>query len=161
MTLTGGLSWAMARMAPIMAAAPAMSYFILSMPSAGLMEMPPVSKVMPLPTSPSDGSAGLCISGGFIGHDDESGGLGGSMSNSLECSHAELEEFGSEMQTSQRRPDWAHMAAARWPRTVGVRSLPGSLTRERVKFWAPARMRPSAKPSLYLGAGFAVGFAGE
>ena len=42
----------MARMAPIMAAPPAMSYFIFSMPSAGLIEMPPVSKVTPLPTSP-------------------------------------------------------------------------------------------------------------
>src|ERR1017187_3201178 len=39
----------MARMAPNMAAPPAMSYFIFSMPSAGLMEMPPVSKVTPLP----------------------------------------------------------------------------------------------------------------
>ena len=55
MTLTAGLSWAMARMAPIMAAPPAMSYFIFSMLSAGLMEMPPVSKVMPLPTRPRTG----------------------------------------------------------------------------------------------------------
>ena len=45
----------MARMAPIMAAPPAMSYFIFSMLSEGLMEMPPVSKVMPLPTRPSTG----------------------------------------------------------------------------------------------------------
>ena len=55
MTRTFGLSSAMARMAPIMAAPPAMSYFIFSMLSAGLMEMPPVSKVMPLPTRPSTG----------------------------------------------------------------------------------------------------------
>ena len=48
----------MARMAPIMAAPPAMSYFIFSMPSAGLMEMPPVSNVMPLPTRPSTGFSG-------------------------------------------------------------------------------------------------------
>ena len=58
MTLTLGLSSAMARMAPSMAAPPAMSYFIFSMPSAGLMEMPPVSKVTPLPTSPSTGFSG-------------------------------------------------------------------------------------------------------
>ena len=31
--------------------APDMSYFISSMSAAGLSEMPPVSKVMPLPTS--------------------------------------------------------------------------------------------------------------
>ena len=54
-TRTLGLSRAMARMAPIMAAEPAMSYFIFSMLSAGLMEMPPVSKVMPLPTRPMTG----------------------------------------------------------------------------------------------------------
>ena len=48
----GGFSCAMARMAPIIAAPPAMSYFIFSMPSAGLIEMPPVSNVTPLPTSP-------------------------------------------------------------------------------------------------------------
>ena len=53
-----GLSRAMARMAPIMVAPPAMSYFIFSMPSLGLMEMPPVSKVMPLPTNPSTGFSG-------------------------------------------------------------------------------------------------------
>ena len=33
------------------AAAPPMSFFISSMPLAGLMSRPPVSKVMPLPTS--------------------------------------------------------------------------------------------------------------
>ncbi len=53
------------------------------------------------------------------------------------------------------------MAAARWPRTVGVRTLPGSLTRERVKFWAAARMRPSAKPSWISARVLAVGFAGD
>ena len=58
MTLIGALSSAMARIAPITAAPPAMSSFIRSMPSAGLIEMPPVSKVMPLPTRPSTGAAG-------------------------------------------------------------------------------------------------------
>ena len=33
------------------AAAPAMSLFMFSMCGAGLIEMPPLSKVMPLPTS--------------------------------------------------------------------------------------------------------------
>ena len=47
-----GFSRAMACMAPITAAPPAMSYFIFSMPSEGLMEMPPVSNVTPLPISP-------------------------------------------------------------------------------------------------------------
>ena len=52
-TATGGFRRAIARIAPITAAPPAMSYFIFSMPSEGLIEMPPVSNVTPLPTSPS------------------------------------------------------------------------------------------------------------
>ena len=59
-TLIGALSRAMALNAPITAAPPAMSSFIRSMPSAGLIEMPPVSKVMPFPTSPRIGLAGAC-----------------------------------------------------------------------------------------------------
>ena len=39
--------------------APLMSYFISSMSAAGLSEMPPVSKVMPLPTS----TTGACLAG--------------------------------------------------------------------------------------------------
>ena len=45
-------------MAPSIVAPPPMSYFIFSMLSAGLMEMPPVSKVTALPTSPRTGRAG-------------------------------------------------------------------------------------------------------
>ena len=63
-TRTAGFRSAMARMAPSMAAAPAMSYFILSMFSAGLMEMPPVSKVMPLPTRPI---TGVPVAGAAVG----------------------------------------------------------------------------------------------
>ena len=53
MPVTGivGFNCAMARMAPSTAAAPHMSYFIFSMSWAGLMEMPPLSKVTPLPIS--------------------------------------------------------------------------------------------------------------
>ena len=50
-TAIAGFNCASARIAPITVAAPAMSYFIFSMPSAGLMEMPPLSNVTPLPTS--------------------------------------------------------------------------------------------------------------
>ncbi len=55
-TSIGAFSSEIARIAPMTAAPPAMSSFIRSMPSAGLIEMPPVSKVMPLPTSPSTGA---------------------------------------------------------------------------------------------------------
>ncbi|MCY1304133.1 hypothetical protein D9M70_538780 [compost metagenome] len=48
--LIGSCSSSTARKVPSTLAAPHMSYFISSMPAAGLMLMPPVSKVMPLPT---------------------------------------------------------------------------------------------------------------
>ena len=48
---TGSSRLAAASMVPMTAAAPHMSNFISSIFSAGLMEMPPESKVMPLPTS--------------------------------------------------------------------------------------------------------------
>ena len=50
-TLTGAFISASARSVPSTAAAPDMSNFISSISAAGLSEMPPVSKVMPLPTS--------------------------------------------------------------------------------------------------------------
>ena len=57
-TFTFGFSSAIARIAPSMVAPPAMSYFIFSMPSLGLMEMPPLSNVIPFPTNPRTGFAG-------------------------------------------------------------------------------------------------------
>ena len=45
-------------MAHATAAPPAMSSFMRSMSAAGLIEMPPVSNVIPLPTSPSTGDGG-------------------------------------------------------------------------------------------------------
>ena len=57
-TLIGALSRPIARIAQMTAAPPAMSSFIRSMPSAGLIEIPPVSNVMPLPISPSTGACG-------------------------------------------------------------------------------------------------------
>ncbi len=62
-TLTLGFRAARARMTPSMVAPPAMSYFIFSMPSAGLMEMPPVSKVTALPTKPMTGAPGFKFAG--------------------------------------------------------------------------------------------------
>ena len=50
MRLIGSSSSQAARMAPRTLAPPHMSYFISSMSAAGLIEMPPASKVRPLPT---------------------------------------------------------------------------------------------------------------
>ncbi len=55
MTLTGSLSVAMACIAPSIVAAPAMSHFMVSMPSEGLSDKPPESNVTPLPTIASVG----------------------------------------------------------------------------------------------------------
>ena len=49
MALTLALRAASACIRPITTPEPPMSHFISSMPAAGLMEMPPVSKVTPLP----------------------------------------------------------------------------------------------------------------
>ena len=53
--LTGRPSSAIAADASITAAAADMSYFISCIPAPGFSEMPPVSKVTPLPTKPSVG----------------------------------------------------------------------------------------------------------
>jgi hypothetical protein len=55
-TFTLGFSSASARKVPSTLAAPPMSYFISSISADGLIEMPPVSKVMPLPTSTTGAS---------------------------------------------------------------------------------------------------------
>jgi basic membrane protein A len=57
-TRIGAPSVASARIAQATAAPPAMSSFMRSMPSAGLIEIPPVSNVMPLPIRPRTGASG-------------------------------------------------------------------------------------------------------
>src|SRR5213596_740079 len=68
-TLTLGLRAARARITPSIVAPPAMSYFIFSMPSAGLMEIPPVSNVTALPIKPMTGPPAL-TDGGLYDDDD-------------------------------------------------------------------------------------------
>ena len=55
--LIGSRALAAATKVPITLAAPHISYFISSMPSPGLSEMPPLSKVNPLPTSTTGAAA--------------------------------------------------------------------------------------------------------
>ena len=50
-TFSFGLSWDIACIAAITDAPPPMSPFILPMPAPRFSEMPPLSKVIPLPTS--------------------------------------------------------------------------------------------------------------
>jgi len=58
MTCTGSFRRAMAIVVASTVAAPAMSHFIVSIPSVGLIESPPLSNVTPLPTRASTGAPG-------------------------------------------------------------------------------------------------------
>ena len=127
----------MARMAPSTAAPPAMSYFIFSMPSAGLIEMPPVSKVTPLPTSPRWAPRRLHCR--RVAEDDQRGRLGAAHGDPEQRAHAELphavlvENFAFEAVLSG-----GHRSARARRTARGVRRLAGSLTSSRAKFWASA-----------------------
>ena len=66
-------SSAIAATASSTAAAPDMSIFISCMPAEGLIEMPPVSKVTPLPTSPRVGPRATA----GVAQDDQPRLLGG------------------------------------------------------------------------------------
>ena len=62
-TCTFGLSRPSISNVPSTAAAPDMSYFMSSMFCAGLIEMPPVSNVTPLPTSTTGAPRRPCTPG--------------------------------------------------------------------------------------------------
>ena len=85
--LSLGLSSATARSVPSTLAAPPMSNFISSISAAGLMEMPPVSKVMPLPTSTIGACVFACT---VVLRDDEARRLGRALRHGEEGAHAEL-----------------------------------------------------------------------
>ena len=59
---TGSFRAAIVAAAASTAAPPAMSHFIVSMPSLGLSDRPPESKVTPLPTSATSGGPS-CLPG--------------------------------------------------------------------------------------------------
>ena len=88
MTGCGASSRASAHIAPATAAPPAMSFFIRSMPSAGLIEIPPVSNVMPLPTRPRTGRAGRRRRA--VAQHDHARRLGTALPDGQEQPHAQL-----------------------------------------------------------------------
>ena len=87
MTRIGAFNSAMAHMAHATAAPPAMSSFIRSMSAAGLIEMPPVSNVMPLPTSPSTGDA--AAPAGLVPYRHEARRVGAAAPDTQKHAHAE------------------------------------------------------------------------
>ena len=67
---------------------PAMSHFMSSMPAAGLIEMPPVSKVTPLPIK---ASGAVCRRAGAVPlHDDEPRRPGAALRDAEQRAHAEF-----------------------------------------------------------------------
>ena len=82
-TLIGSLSWATALNAPSTLAAPLMSYFISSISAAGLREMPPASKVTPLPTS----TTGFCFLIALVVQNNQLGRLAAAARNGKQRTH--------------------------------------------------------------------------
>ena len=119
------------------------------MPPDGLMEMPPESNVMPLPTKQRVGGffpvflrprGALCsstiIRGGFA----------------LPPPTARIAPIfrrlssGTSITRTRRPTSFATFCAAR-ASAIGVMALPGSLDRSRAMFWDSARMTPALAPA--------------
>ena len=119
----------MARMAPSTAAPPAMSYLIFSMSSAGLMEMPPVSNVTPLPTRPR-WSLDVGAAGRLVAHDDQSGRFGAALRDAEQARPCQAAACGPDRELRSRGQNSAAICArALRPSFRGVRMLGGSLAR--------------------------------
>ena len=90
--MSGSFISATAFMVPSTLAAPDMSNFISSISGAGFSEMPPVSKVMPLPTSTIGLFVGLAAG---ILEDDELGRLVRALGDREQAHHAQLFHVGA------------------------------------------------------------------
>ena len=144
----------MARMAPMTAAPPAMSSFMRSMPSAGLIEMPPVSNVMPLPTRPSTGRAGA--PGGVVPHDEHPRRLGAAAGDAEQEAHLQADDVvfvqDLDVQSGVARDGAAALGEDRRRQHVGrlVAEIAGNvagLAEDRVR----ARRRPGAPVARLAG----------
>jgi hypothetical protein len=151
MTRSGIPSSAIARMAAITAAPPAMSSFIRSMPSADLIEMPPESKVTPFPTRPSTGPACRSPRSAAAGSCVIAINRGGSLLPRPTADSSPMPS--SPMAFSSRTSIFSAVPAvssrARSASTRGGSWFPGSLTSSRARFaqWAICRPRQAAAAS--------------
>ena len=139
MTRTGARSSAIARMAQTTAAPPAMSSFIRSMPSAGLIEIPPVSKVMPFPTSPSTGDLGASTARASSRARAVVPRCRARRRAAGPCRAVRLRARRA-LRRGGRRP--SRSARARSAKTRGVSTFDGSLLRLRARLAESPRMRP-------------------
>ena len=142
MTFTFGFSWAMAPMAAITEAAPDISLFISPIWSDGFIEIPPESKVMPLPTS------AISIVLVFFPRYFNTMNLGGSslpwatpssppIPNAFICLRSK---------TLISRPCFSATFRASAAIIVGVIKFEGSFTISRARFAASARILPVFMP---------------
>ena len=148
-TRTGALSRAMADIAQITAAPPDMSSFILSMLSAGLIEMPPVSNVMPLPTRPST-TPGTAFGGSCREH-DETRRLLAAARDAEQHAHLQRGDPLSRRALRHASPASLAIACARSANTRGVSSLPGSLASVRASLLMSPSTRPRSSASRTAG----------
>ena len=129
-------------MAPSTAAPPDMSVFIRCMPSDGLIEMPPVSKVTPLPTSPS--TAPVAGRGGLVAQHDQARRLRAAPRDAEQQPHVQpgqpvfVEHV--DLEARLRRPTWTAISA----NARGVMTLAGSFASARARLLHAARMYPRA-----------------
>ena len=142
MTRWGRSSFATARIAPMTAADPLMSNFMSHMPSPLLRDMPPVSKVMPLP---------MKMIGAALGSVPECSRMTKRGGRALPCPTALRAPMPSfEMRCSsnisQESPVSRAISKARSASVAGGKSLPGVLLRSRAKHTLSAMICPVFAP---------------
>ena len=131
-TLTGSSSSAIATVAATMAAAPAMSSFIVCMEEPGLMESPPESKVMPLPTS---ARWPVAPGGSYVRLTSRGGASEPAPTPRMPPQRSLARRFSSQIVTLTVSPAWASIASAN---AGGRRSPGGVLVQSRAAFTARA-----------------------
>ena len=122
-----------------------MSYFMSSMPLAGLMEMPPASKVSPLPTIASLGASGPTPS---CRSTIRRGGWSEPRATDSKASMPSA-AISSRPRIVHVSPTAAAISRASSAKSDGVAKLPGRACSVRAKFWASAYALPIATPRLH------------
>ena len=110
------------------------------MPSAGLIEMPPVSKVMPLPTSPSTGPGWRA--GADVAQHEHARAARRCPGRRRAAAPSGAGAISSSSRTSTCRPASRPMRAPRSAKTDGVSTFDGSLHSSRARLQDSPRTRP-------------------
>ena len=145
-TSTGGDNRGSARMIASTAAAPDMSFFIRSIPSADLRSRPPESNVMPLPITATRRRRRP------EGVYERWMNFGGCSLPAATPRNSPMPIFWHSARSNTLSPSFASfaMSAATFARYVGCTSLAGLLIRSRAKHVASAKTSPVRAPSVTL-----------